>query len=127
MAAPARLVTNARVIRVALSRARVLARRLGLKYPPQEDRVDMEVLLAEVDTLGLEADDLVGERLDVKDLGLTDRQMEILAELGQGSSNAEIGRKLYLSEQTVKNYVGQIFDVLHVENRTQAAIVWLRQ
>jgi DNA-binding NarL/FixJ family response regulator len=54
---------------------------------------------------------------------LTKRQTAILKRLGSGLTNAEIGRELGLSENTVKVHVGSIFKTLHVVNRLQAASV----
>ncbi|MBP2475895.1 DNA-binding NarL/FixJ family response regulator [Crossiella equi] len=55
--------------------------------------------------------------------GLTDREREVLALLGGGLSNAEIGRRLHLVEGTVKAYVSTILGRLGVRNRVQAAIL----
>ncbi|MQA80314.1 MAG: response regulator [Streptosporangiales bacterium] len=55
--------------------------------------------------------------------GLTPREREVLALIGAGLSNAEIGRRLYLVEGTVKAYVSTILTRLEVKNRVQAAIV----
>lgn len=46
--------------------------------------------------------------------------------VARGLPNAEIARKLYLSEGTVKNYVSSIFAKLSVSDRTQAAVIALR-
>lgn len=54
---------------------------------------------------------------------LTDREREVLALVGAGLSNAEIGRRLFLVEGTVKSYLSTIFARLGVRNRVQAAIV----
>lgn len=54
---------------------------------------------------------------------LTPREREVLALIGAGLSNAEIGRRLYLVEGTVKAYVSTILTRLEVKNRVQAAIV----
>ena len=51
---------------------------------------------------------------------LSQREMEILYELGSGASNADIARKLYLSENTVKHHVHSILEKLGVDNRHQA-------
>ncbi|HRL99684.1 MAG: response regulator transcription factor [Alicycliphilus sp.] len=53
--------------------------------------------------------------------GLTPRMEEVRALLRQGLSNKQIARQLGLSEGTVKNYLSEIFRVLQVSNRTQAA------
>ena len=55
--------------------------------------------------------------------GLTEREREVLALVGAGLSNAEIGRRLFLVEGTVKGYLSTIFTRLGVRNRVQAAIV----
>ncbi len=54
------------------------------------------------------------------------RELEILTLLGQGKSNKEIAKTLYLTEGTVKNYITQILDQLGVRHRTQAAL-WARE
>ncbi|WP_439333203.1 response regulator [Streptomyces zhaozhouensis] len=54
---------------------------------------------------------------------LTEREREVLAMLGTGLSNAEIGRRLHLVEGTVKTHVSAILAQLGVRNRVQAAIV----
>lgn len=55
--------------------------------------------------------------------GLTDREREVLALVGAGLSNAEIGARLFLVEGTVKAYVSAILTRLDVRNRVQAAVV----
>lgn len=54
---------------------------------------------------------------------LTGREREVLALIGAGLSNAEIGRRLHLVEGTVKSYVSTILTRLRVRNRVQAAII----
>jgi DNA-binding NarL/FixJ family response regulator len=56
------------------------------------------------------------------DLGaLTARQREILGLVVEGLSNAEIGRRLYLSESTIKQHLRAAYKALNVSNRTEAA------
>ena len=57
----------------------------------------------------------------LKASGLTDREILILTELAHGLSNDAIGRKLYLSEQTVKFHLHKVYRKLGVANRTEAA------
>jgi len=56
------------------------------------------------------------------DLGLTDRQVEVLSLMMQGKSNKAICRVLNLAEPTVKNHVTAILKALKVSNRTEAVI-----
>ena len=55
--------------------------------------------------------------------GLTDREREILALIGDGLTNRQIGEQLHLAEKTVKNYVSNLFAKLGLERRTQAAVL----
>lgn len=52
---------------------------------------------------------------------LSDRELEVLAELARGKTNGEIGRRLHLSEKTVRNYVSTILEKLHLTNRIELA------
>jgi len=49
------------------------------------------------------------------------RQREILELVVEGLSNAEIARRLYLSESTIKEHLRAVYKVLGVRNRTEAA------
>jgi len=55
--------------------------------------------------------------------GLTDRESEVLAEVGRGLSNAEIGATLFMSEATVKAHVSRLLVKVAATNRVQLAIV----
>lgn len=54
---------------------------------------------------------------------LSAREHEVLALLGEGLSNADTGRRIHMSEATVKTYVSRILAKLGCENRVQAALV----
>jgi DNA-binding NarL/FixJ family response regulator len=56
------------------------------------------------------------------ELGLTQRQMDVLVLMMQGKSNKAICRVLDLAEPTVKNHVTAILKALKVTNRTEAVI-----
>ncbi|MCX5377241.1 response regulator transcription factor [Streptomyces sp. NBC_00091] len=54
---------------------------------------------------------------------LSERERGVLALLGEGLSNADAGRRLHMSEATVKTYVSRILAKLECENRVQAALL----
>ncbi|MEM6351630.1 MAG: response regulator transcription factor [Cyanobacteria bacterium P01_D01_bin.14] len=54
---------------------------------------------------------------------LTPREKEVLQLLGEGASNKEIAKTLYLSEGTVKNHVTNVLSRLSLRDRTQAALL----
>ena len=58
---------------------------------------------------------------------LTDRQMEILASVAEGQSNADIALQFGLSEITVKKHLSAIFERLGVANRSEAVALALRK
>lgn len=58
---------------------------------------------------------------------LTDREQDILRLVAQGHDNQAIANELHLSEKTVRNRLSVIFEKLHVNNRTQAALYALRR
>ena len=60
--------------------------------------------------------------VSVADLGLTERQMQVLALMMQGKSNKAICRVLDLAEPTVKIHVSAILKALKAANRTEAVI-----
>jgi two-component system response regulator DegU len=61
----------------------------------------------------------------VKDL--TKREMEILRLVAEGLTNEEIGKKIFISEKTVKTHLTNIFDKLKVNNRFKAALLIMGQ
>ncbi len=62
----------------------------------------------------------------VQSLGLTRRQIEVLLEVEKGKSNVDIASALFISPQTVRTHLQNIFKHLGVQNRT-AAVAKLRQ
>lgn len=52
---------------------------------------------------------------------ISDREMDVLVHLAKGKTNAEIASLLNLSEKTVGNYVGNMFEKLHLNNRIELA------
>ncbi len=58
---------------------------------------------------------------------LTDREIKVLKLLADGLDTAEVGRRLFYSERTVKNIVHDVTSRLNLRNRTQAVAYALRQ
>lgn len=58
---------------------------------------------------------------------LSGRELEVLEAVAQGLSNRDIGRRLRVSEATVKTHLLHVFTKLGVDNRTAAATVALSQ
>ena len=57
---------------------------------------------------------------------LTKRELDVLKLLAVGMYNKEVGKRLEISERTVKNHVSNIFKKLGVTDRTQAAVFAIR-
>ncbi|ERI92098.1 putative response regulator protein VraR [Clostridiales bacterium oral taxon 876 str. F0540] len=53
---------------------------------------------------------------------LTEREKDVLEELGKGLSNTQIAKKLYISENTVKKHISNILSKLGLNHRTEAAL-----
>jgi DNA-binding NarL/FixJ family response regulator len=53
---------------------------------------------------------------------LTQRELEVLQLLAEGSTNSEISQRLYISPKTTKNHLAAIFQKLDVTNRTHALV-----
>ncbi|MFG2293263.1 response regulator [Streptomyces sp. NPDC048603] len=64
-----------------------------------------------------------GEQARRRVAELSERERGVLALLGEGLSNADAGRRLHMSEATVKTYVSRILAKLECENRVQAALL----
>ena len=60
-------------------------------------------------------------------MGLTRRQRQVIRLLGRGMSNNEIGLELGISVHTVRIYVSEVLRALQVKNRTEAAVIAVRQ
>jgi DNA-binding NarL/FixJ family response regulator len=58
---------------------------------------------------------------------LTPKDVEIISFIAQGASNREIADALYLAEKTVKNRITNILSMLNLRDRTQLAILALKQ
>jgi DNA-binding NarL/FixJ family response regulator len=64
---------------------------------------------------------LCQEESVAREKGLTERELTILRQAARGLSNAQIGKELWVTEQTVKFHLTNVFRKLQVKNRTEAA------
>lgn len=67
------------------------------------------------------ADDRSDSSIDAAELPLTARELEILRLVASGSSNGGVARQLWVTEQTVKFHLRNIYRKLDVANRTEAS------
>jgi two-component system, NarL family, response regulator DevR len=58
---------------------------------------------------------------------LSPQETRVLALIAEGRTNKEVGGELGLSEKTVKNYLSNIFEKLHVSRRAQAAAIYVQK
>jgi DNA-binding NarL/FixJ family response regulator len=72
---------------------------------------------------GLLAGTDTGEKLPA----LTQREREVLRLLADGHTNEEIGKRLFISPETVRTHVRKAMDKLDADTRTQAVATALRQ
>lgn len=87
---------------------------LGVKSGRRKEVVVVkEVRVREDGPFVLDADRL-------KQLGITQREHEILGLIAEGLSNREIGERLFVSENTVKTHSSRLFEKLSVNRRVQA-------
>jgi DNA-binding CsgD family transcriptional regulator len=86
---------------------------LGIKLTkPRETIIVQEVSVA--------AEPFALNQTQLDALGITPRELEILALIAQGLSNREIADRLFVSENTVKTHCSRAFDKLGARRRTQA-------
>ncbi len=57
---------------------------------------------------------------------LSDREVEVLKLIANGTDNAQIAAELYISPKTVKNHISNILMKLQIDNRIQAAVYAVR-
>ena len=58
---------------------------------------------------------------------LTDREMQVLRLVAQGLGNRDIAKKLFISENTVKNHIRNILEKLHLHSRMEAVVYAVRE
>lgn len=64
----------------------------------------------------------VGRRWPGRDLGITEREAEVLAHISQGKRTREIAEALYLSVNSIKTHTQHLYRKIGVTSRTEAAL-----
>ncbi|MEO0470833.1 MAG: response regulator transcription factor [Bacteroidota bacterium] len=59
-------------------------------------------------------------QIDFEQAGLSKREFDVLQQLAKGATNKQIAETLFISENTVKTHLSNIYDKLDVKRRTQA-------
>lgn len=63
----------------------------------------------------------------LSDEALTDREIEVLAQIAGGNRNRDIAEKLFITEETVKVHIKHIMEKLGASDRTQAVAIGVRR
>lgn len=87
---------------------------LGLRITKRGERIVVREILVPAPA------DFVRDEAKVAALGITPRELEILALIAEGLSNREIAARLFVSENTVKTHSKNAFGKLGARRRTQA-------
>ena len=93
---------------------------LGLKLTKTKETVIVREVPVRVEVPVRASEPFVVNRERLEQLGITPRELEILAAIAEGLSTKEIAAKLFVSENTVKTHSSRLFDKLNAKRRTQA-------
>jgi DNA-binding NarL/FixJ family response regulator len=94
----------------------------GIYIPPQALPPEQPPLTSPPVSISQAKPETGADKASPADLGLTGRQIDVLALIMQGKSNKAICRVLDLSEPTVKSHVSAILRALNVSNRTEIVV-----
>src|SRR5215213_948510 len=89
---------------------------LGLRLTRPTERVVVREVIRPVPV----STPFVPDTTAIQQLGLTPRELEILALIAEGLSNREIASRIFVSENTVKTHSANLFAKLQARRRTQA-------
>jgi ATP/maltotriose-dependent transcriptional regulator MalT len=89
---------------------------LGLRLTRPTERVVVREVIRPVPV----STPFVADTAAIERLGLTPRELEILALIAAGLSNREIAGRVFVSENTVKTHSANLFSKLNARRRTQA-------
>ena len=93
---------------------------LGLKLTRTKETVVVREVPIRVEVPVRAPEPFVANTARREELGITPRELEILAAIAEGLSTREIAEKLFVSENTVKTHSSRLFEKLNAKRRTQA-------
>jgi DNA-binding CsgD family transcriptional regulator len=93
---------------------------LGLKLTRAKETVVVREVPVRVEVPVRATEPFVVNSARQEQLGITPRELEILAAIAEGLSTREIAQKLFVSENTVKTHASRLFEKLSARRRTQA-------
>ncbi|HEV7350387.1 response regulator transcription factor [Telluribacter sp.] len=93
---------------------------VGIAVASQLTRSHIKTVVVEKEVFLNAPEEFIINEAELKKLELTNREYEVLQQLAQGHSNAEIAENLFLSLSTVKTHLSNLFVKMEVKNRTQA-------
>lgn len=96
--------------------ARILSKRLRKVSQSLQDLIQIEIDVKEKKQYA--------ESTWTKEMN--EREKEILDLIAQGYTNKEISKKIYIAEQTVKNYVSDIYNKIGIHDRAQVSILAIK-
>ncbi|MBO3733833.1 response regulator transcription factor [Glycomyces sp. NEAU-S30] len=97
----------------------------GVIRTPSNNSDDLLVALAQAimfasPTLRRVTETVPRQRSTLQGMKLTERELQVLRGMSEGKSNAEIGRDLFVSEDTVKTHARRMFRKLGARDRAHA-------
>jgi DNA-binding CsgD family transcriptional regulator len=93
---------------------------LGLKLTKTRETVVVKEVPVRVEVPVRSSEPFAVDDARREALGITPRELEILAAIAEGLSTREIAEKLFVSENTVKTHSSRLFEKLNAKRRTQA-------
>lgn len=93
---------------------------LGIWLALKLSKPKVKTVVVEKEIYRRSTDDFILNKLEMNNLGLSMRELEVLQCIAEGLSNQEIGEKLFVSLSTVKTHTSRLFEKLDVKRRTQA-------
>ena len=93
---------------------------LGIWLSIKLTKPKIETIIVEKKIFIKDSNDFVFNEIEFLNLGISKRELEVLALISEGLSNQEIAERLFVSLNTVKTHSSRLFEKMEVKSRTQA-------